>query len=380
MEKQLNLPRVAEAMQRKGLTQSAVADALQLTRASVSKWFTGKSFPRPPELLKLGKVLSLGYAELVASGSLQPEPIVAFRKRAGTKTTDVHLGRAREMGRLLEPMVKHLPFDAFVAPGRLKNPSLDYRYVQGLVAELRKELKLDPAGPMKFEELIGKFRQLHAVIIPVMWGQKKRHENALHIYLPASKTTWIYLNLDSHLHEFKFWMAHELGHLLSVDLLEQGKVELAEDFADAFAGALLFPETAAKEFHPRYEAATSQRGRLDIVLQAAVRYVISPYSVYKEIENFAVSSGGAFTGISDGVLHACIARFNQRFPSVSRLLFDDKPPSADHYMRIGGERFATPFFTALGEYLKISPQSDAYIGRLLDVPLIDAKGLQAALV
>lgn len=57
-------------------------------------------------------------------------------------------------------------------------------------------------------------------------------------FLPESDTTWVYLNLDTNVHDLKFWMAHELGHCLSPSLTG---TEVAEDFADAFAGALLFP-------------------------------------------------------------------------------------------------------------------------------------------
>jgi len=40
------------------------------------------------------------------------------------------------------------------------------------------------------------------------------------------------------IHDFKFWMAHELGHCLSPSLTGED----AEDFADGFVGALLFPK------------------------------------------------------------------------------------------------------------------------------------------
>ena len=211
-------------MQAKGLSQSSIAAALGVTRAAVSKWMTGQAFPRPAELLKLGKLFGLGYSELVQAEAASPnEPLVAFRRRAGTKTTPEHVAHAKLMGRLLSPMVKHLSFDQFLSPSRLKNPSLQYDYVQGLVRELRRDLKLDAAGPIRFNDLIGKFNELQTVIVPVMWGRKTRHENALHIFLPESKTTWVYLNLDSHIHDFKFWMAHELGHVLAVDLLTEEK-------------------------------------------------------------------------------------------------------------------------------------------------------------
>ena len=381
MDRTLNLSLVAETMSTKGLTQTALAAKLGLTKAAVSKWINGDSFPRPPELLKLGKTLGLGYAQLVApAASAAFEPIVAFRKRASTKTTPEHVSHAKEMGRLLAPVVKHLPFDQFLAPRRLKNPSADYAYVQAWVAELRKELKLDPVGPLEFTALIGKFKELQAVLVPVMWGQKTRHENALHIYLPDSKTTWIYLNLDSHFHDFKFWMAHELGHVLAVDLLTTETMEQAEDFSDAFAGALLFPEAAAKPVYERYMATRLAALRLNLVIETARAHVISPTSVYKEIENYARAHELPFTPLAQGTFYAAVAAFNKSHPTISAHLFKGEKPSADHFMRICAEVFKTPIFVALASYLKEVPQGVALVSRILDVPLPDAKELRGALV
>lgn len=67
----------------------------------------------------------------------------------------------------------------------------------------------------------------------IVYRSREDRIEILHIYLPDSMTTWIYLNLDTDAHDFKFWMAHELGHVFSPDL----RGEPAEDFADAFAGA-----------------------------------------------------------------------------------------------------------------------------------------------
>lgn len=380
MDRSLNLSLVTETMSAKGLTQTALAAKLGLTKAAVSKWINGDAFPRPPELLKLGKALGLGYAELVAPAAPLPlEPVVAFRKRASTKTTPEHVAHAKEMGRLLAPVVNHLPFDRFLSAPRLKNPALDYGYLQALVRELRCDLKLSADGPIKFTDLIGKFAELQAVIVPVLWGQKTRHENALHIYLPESKTTWIYLNLDSHLHDFKFWMAHELGHVLAVGLLTSETMEEAEDFSDAFAGALLYPEAAAEPAYGQYAACTTDAQRLRLVVAQASRHVISPLSVHKEIEHYAASRGLPFTPIAKGTLFPALAKFNRAHPTVSEHLFDGQKPSADHFMRICAEAFKTPIFTALAAYLKATPQSAAVVGRILDVPLADAKELHQAL-
>ena len=381
MERQLNRELMEQTMASKGLTQSALADKLAVTKAAVSKWFVGKSFPRPPELLKLGKVLGLGYAQLVqAATPAANEPLVAFRKRASTKTTAEHIDHAKEMGRLLAPVVEHLPFDRFISPGRLRNPVLDYGYIQALVIELRKDLKLEPTGPIAFTDLIGKFKELQAVIVPVMWGKKERHENALHIYLPDSKTTWIYLNLDSHLHDFKFWMAHELAHVLALDLLKPETMEQAEDFSDTLAGALLFPEAAAKPVYERYMKTRGGALRVEVVVEAARAQVISPNSVYKQIEAYARAYDLPFETLAQGTFFAAVTKFNKSYPTISADLFKGEKPSADHFMRICAEVFKTPFFVALAAYLRGTPQGDGLISRILDVPLSDAKELRSALV
>lgn len=379
MEKSLRLDLVQQRLAERGLNQSSVAQQLGLSRAAVSKWFKGSAFPRPAELLKLGKLLGLGFKELVQAPEAAPVPLVAFRKRAGTKTTDDHTGRAREMGRLLEALVPHLGHDRFETPPRLKKPSLDYDYLQQLVTKVRLDLKLDPVKPIGFESLIGRFKDLQAVLVPVMWGRKTGHANALHIYLPGSQTTWILLNLDSELHDFKFWMAHELGHVLSVGLLEEGHTEMAEDFADAFAGALLFPEGAVKVTLGDYQKAKTPSAGVKVLVAAALDYVISPFSVYKELENHARAVGVEFKHLPPNRLHAEIAAFNSHFQTISQALFDGKRPSADHYMRLADEKFETPVFKALGAYVKASNASDSIISRMLDIPLVDAKELKAAL-
>ena len=286
------------------------------------------------------------------------------------------------MGRLLNPVVKHLSFDRFLSPGRLKNPSLDYGYIQTLVTELRRDLKLDAAGPIKFNDLIGKFNELQTVIVPVMWGTKTRHENALHIYLPESKTTWVYLNLDSHIHDFKFWMAHELGHVLAVDLLTEEKNDEAEDFSDAFAGALLFPEAAAEKVYVEYSTARLTGIRMDILVRAAQAYVISPNSVYMEILKFAKArrADTPFEPVPASVLHATIARFNKGYHCVSETLFGPEKPTAEKFVNVCVETFKTPVFAALTGYLKEQPQSDMLVSRILDVPLTDAKELRRVLI
>ncbi|MBT62974.1 MAG: transcriptional regulator [Puniceicoccaceae bacterium] len=374
MSKCLNLPLINTATEENGLTQTAIARQLGVTKAAVSKWLTGKSLPRAPELLKLGKLLNLRYADLVQTTD---EPLIAFRKRGACKTTPAHVQRAKNMGHFLEPLVEYLDFDAFIAPGSLKAPSDAYSYIQSLVTKLRREVGISDSEPIKFEDLIAKFQKHQAVIIPTLWG--KKHENALHVYLPKSKTTWIYLNLDSELHDFKFWMAHELAHVLSVSLLEKNELDLAEDFADHFAGALLFPEKAAKKTYEKYASARTERARINELVMAAEKYQISPNSVYKELGRFAGEYDQPFKEVRNDKLFPAITQFNKQFPLLSETLFDGETPSADHFMRVAQEQFETHFYKALGEFIRATDATPATISRIMDIPLLDAKSYYEAL-
>lgn len=373
MEKRLNVSKLQEAAESKGLNQSSIAKALGVTRASVSKWFTGKSFPRPAELLALGRVVKLRHQELVESRVVADQPLVAFRKRASCKTTEAHVARAQNMGHFLKPLVGYLSVDAFLGPRSLKSPSCDYRYLQELAARIRREADIAETAAFEIKSLIRLFQAYQAVIIPTLWGHKAKHENALHIHLPESRTTWIYLNLDVEIHDFKFWMAHELGHVLTVDLLREGKTEEAEDFADAFAGALLFPGDLAEEALPEYSNARSDRARVGVLEKWAKAHTISPNSVYKEIEKYAKETDGSFTAIEGKTLFTAISAFNSNYKTLSEALFDGIVPTADHFMRVAQETFDTEVYRVLGEYVKGKQAGSGVVAAILDVNPMDAR-------
>ena len=241
MQKKLNTDKAQQAIEKAGLTQTAVAGALDVSKEAVSQWLNHKTFPRPNKLLQLGRLLNLAFDDLV----IREDPFapkVAFRKRRGTKTRDHHIEKAQETGLFLRHLVPYLPFDTLAMPPVLKSPGCDYDYLRAVTTRVRADINLGLEECVDFSHLIRRFGELQAVVVPVMWGEKQRHENAVHIYLPDSQSTWVYLNLDTNMHDFKFWMAHELGHCLSPSL----EGDEAEDYADAFAGALLYPHEQAE--------------------------------------------------------------------------------------------------------------------------------------
>jgi transcriptional regulator with XRE-family HTH domain len=374
VNKRLNIDTMTAAMERSGFNASRLAAQLGVSREAVSNWLSGESFPRPDKLLKLALTLALRFEELVIRETPDTTPVIAFRKRGASKTTDSHVRHAQEIGRLLRHLVSYLPFDRFVRPAILKQPVADYPYLQDLVAKIRAEAGVPDGEAIDFRHLIQRFRDLQAVLVPVLWGEKDKHENALHIFLPDSMTTWVYLNLDVQVHDFKYWMAHELGHVLAPDL----RGDEGEDFADAFAGALLFPQPIAQAAYERVSARSSQGGRVNQIKKIAEEHLISPITVYMEINRYAKHADRPIIELGRSIFGAA-KNLSKDYKTLSAVLFEGEHPEAVLYLRRSAEIFDTPFFEVLREYLRDRDKGAGFVQSVLDIPLLDAREIHAAL-
>lgn len=379
MHKRLNAENAQRAIGKAGLTQTAIADALGVSKEAVSQWINAKSFPRPNKLLQLGKLLGLAFDELVITEDAFA-PRVAFRRMKGTKTKSHHIEKAQEIGRFLRHLVPYLPFDTLEMPPVLKSPTGDYEYLRKASAKVREDINLGVAENIDFTHLIRRFGDLQAVVVPVLWGSKQRHENAVHIFLPDSQSTWVYLNLDTNIHDFKFWMAHELGHCLSPSL----DGDEAEDFADAFAASLLYPHELAVNAYEAITAQSSLAAKIAHVVELANQLVISPYTVIGQVNKYAVHYAMPEIQLGNG-FHGAVTNFNKRYKNLSAALFGDVEldghgkPSARDYIAKAENAFETPFFEILSKYLKQQNKGPGFVQTVLDMPALDARSIHAEL-
>lgn len=378
MQKKLNIEQVNLAMQEKGMTQTSVANALSVSKEAVSQWINEKVFPRPNKLLQLGKLLNLNVKELVISTD-NDMPRVAFRKMKGTKTKDFHVEKAQSIGYLLKQLTEYLPFDTLEVPPTLKKPNCDYSYLCQVTSKVRKDIGIDDDTVITFQHLIKRFKSLQTVIIPVLWGSKNRHENAIHIYLPDSKTTWVYLNLDTNIHDFKFWMSHELGHCLSPSL----DGDDAEDFADAFASHILFPDKVCSKAYDGIVKLQSNTDRISKIVEWADKYVISPITVYQQLNKFAVHSGKEKIEFSKS-FYGVVTNFNKKYPNFSEALFTNRDKDAcalsSDFIKIAEEGFETPIFSLISKYIKEKGKGASFIQSVLDLSPLDARSIYSELV
>lgn len=374
MHKVVHGPALKEALAQKGWTQKQLADAVGVSAQSVTNWLQGDDFPRPDKLLKLATALKLRLDDLIEKPA-EERAVVAFRRRAATKTTDRHIAKAHGMAALLRPLVEYLP-PLRALRTELPRPSTAYEDLQRTIAQVRDKLGIGQRAVLKYETLIHEFAANDAFIVPVLWGEKQRHENALHILLPAQRVTFIYLNLDTHIEDFKFWMAHELAHVYTPAL---AGTDEGEDFADAFAGALLFPQAVAERAYREAIAAPRKAQAIAALQRHAAQHAISLFTVYGQAEAYARHQSLPPLPLdANKDIHA--VRNHQRGELVSGILFDPLPPEPAAYIAAARSTFASEFFASLQRLLRARGTGPAYLQQLLDVPLRDAVALHGALL
>jgi transcriptional regulator with XRE-family HTH domain len=376
VQKILNRSVLQDALIKAGLNQSRLAERLRVSREAVSKWLAGESFPQPDKLLRMGMLVGLAFEQLVTLPPAVAVPVVSFRKKSHRRTKDEHHDNARETGESLKRLVKYLPRQQLTHPPTLKNPTADYAYVQQVAAQARQEMGLEKKEVIDFKDLINKFNQLHAVIVPVLWGERQHHGNALNIYLPDSQTTWVFLNLDSNAVDFKFWMAHELGHSLAPELVNDD----GEDFADSFAQALLFPEPHAARLREDLQPVSGVGARVARIRKEAARHVISPYTIRRAIEEYEAAKGLATTDLGEmGRFMGPVRNFLKGYKTITQAFFSPLPPAAKAYAAVARSEFNSPAFESLAKFCKDEQGAEALIHRVLGLSLADAKGLAGVL-
>ena len=372
MQKTIDRDLVKKALQNCGWTQKELAREIGVTSQAVTNWLQGTDFPRPDKLLKLATTLKLGFSDLVL-GSDSDRPVIAFRKKGGARTTDTHILKALTMGALLKPLIPYLP-ELHALRVQIPMPTTQYDKLQATALEVRVRLGIDGSAVLSYEHLIDQFQTNGAVIVPVLWGEKQNHKNALHIFLPKEQATFVFLNLDTRLEDFKFWMAHELAHVYTPEIAGS---EAGEDFADALAGALLFPRAIAEEVYPQVSRQRSTNGEIRELQLLAKAHSISLYSVFCEVNRYAKALNLPMLRCKEKDIHAI--RSSQRGKLVSESLFKSSPPEPAAYIEAAQQIFHSAFFVAVQKMIAAQGTGAAYLQQIMDIPLSDATALHKEL-
>ena len=345
----------AEALREKGMNASQVATKLGVSRECVSKWLKGESMPKPDKLLALGMMLGVAYGQLVVRFGDMAAPVVHFRK----KKNRVQDAEDEESTSAIADFVKHIakysPSGEGITISPLKNPKADYDYAAMAANFFRQQLNL----PRKIgsKHLVQWFRLFGINLIPAFWGGEEYYGNALRICLPDN-STWVVLNLDSKVSDFLFWMAHEIGHSIAPTLDGQA----AEDFADYFAQALLFPPSEADALYAKLPA--SKSAVVGTVLVAAKEWNISPYTIYKSLVWAEKRSEVAKSHLPGAKVVMGAAKRKAAEKHIAEIVFGDKSPTPDRFVTKSESWLKTDFFRALSAYLTQGAGENPPIGSI----------------
>lgn len=366
VNKKFILDDLNKLIQKKGLSQSDIADKLNVTRSAVSKWFKNKAFPKPKILLELSLLLGENLIKYIQKNEYKP--VIHFRKVGNKTTKNEHYETAEYRGYALKELVEYLPFETLTHPKVLHNPINEYNYIQSAVTNYRSEMGVTRV--LDFSHIINFFNECHAVLIPVLWGEKEAHENAMYIYLPDSMTSWVYLNLDTNIIDFKFWMSHELGHIVSNNS-KKVETEKSEKFADRFASALLFPKQFAQEAYSNIKNIRSTGAVINYILELAQEFVISPYTIYSEIEHYVKANNLSFNNLK---IWPATTNFKKNYPILSKSFVNNEYDIKDYICNIE-ENFKTPIFKMVRSYYKNNPnKSYGFIEKVFGFSNIDSHG------
>jgi len=373
-DNRLNREIALERMSARGLSQADVGRQLNVTRQTVSQWLHGERFPRPDKLLRLGRLLELTRDQLVHADD-DKSPVCMYRRKAGHRIPQGYLAETQHRARLLELLVPHLPYDCMSRPPTLIDPRLDHDYVEKAAERVRDLMGKGTEDPVEIADLVGHYRQHHAVLVPVFWGDTG-HEHGLHVYLPSSMTTWVYVNLMSSFHDFKFWLAHELGHVKAPGLREAE----GEGFADAFAGALLLPGAAVARLDNRLRRLTRTASQVACLHESARRLAISPLTIYYRLAVHARACGHEPLRLDqDQLIFRATSAFRQKDRLAAQDYFTSLPPGAEEYVATTTTALATPFFRAVRAHLRQTGQGTGFLQSVLQLSAGDAQALYEVL-
>jgi transcriptional regulator with XRE-family HTH domain len=366
----LNVAAIEASMRKLGLNGSQLAEACGVSKEAASNWRSGESVPRPTKLAMLAQVLQLNVEDLLQVQKIT-EPRFAYRTRLNLPVSGAALEAAEDLARHLQQLLPFVETRSEFESPVMREPSLDDERIRNAANAVRTSLRLSPSDVLPTEALHELFTMFGAFMVPVLWGlNKQKHENALTVYLPDSKTSWVVFNLGCKVDDYKYWLAHEYGHCLTLHGLAD---EDGEKFAEAFAQYLVFPQ------EPTLECLTEMRSSGDpmaIAQNYAVRYEVSIVTVIRSVDRLSKLLYDVNTGLETAKFWAHWNEGRAETLSMSQALFGSDKPSPETYVPKCEEVFKTSIFKALERFQRAEGgRNPAFISNALKISLGDAVAL-----
>ena len=373
MKKKLNINIISDRLAKEGYTQTSLAKKIGVSKEAVSQWLKNENLPRPDKLLLLGKLLKMKYDEMIIRIEEANDPRVSFRLKANKKLKNEDMATGRTIGKALEKLIKYFDIETLQTAPTLINPKNDYEYIVDVAIELRNQIN-PKNDKIVIQEIINIYKIYKATLIPVLWGEKQTHENAFHILLPETMTSWVYINIDTYKYDFKFWLLHELAHILTPNVNDNFDAEL---FADNLAGEILCPRKQTEKYYEKIFAHNNIQAREYELLQISEELEVSPYTIYKRINKYAHHNN--LEVLNWGEQIGKIIN-NSRSVTIATELFGDGNVSIEKYIEICEKYFKTNIFSVLIEALEENDLNAEYFKTIFNISILEAKSIRDYLI
>lgn len=364
----LNTTLISDAMADRAMNQADLATACGVSREAVSNWLQGESLPRPKKLRALADALRLEIDALLVTETSLPEPVVAYRSKRNEPVSDGAIEVASELARHLRELARLVPIESLFSPAVLQEPTLDEDYIRKAAAQTRERVGLSAIEPVTRTDLIKLHTLFGSILIPVLWGEDKvGHENALSVYLPETKSSWVVFSLNARSDDFNYWLAHELAHCYTLHAL---RGEAGERFAERFAQELLFPQQVAGKVVGEIKGSDNPMAKARFY---ATAHDISIVTVIRQIDCAAVAMNESKSGLETADFWKEWNETRKSVPTVGHALFGAEKFDVATYVAGSEKTFGTPFFKALTQWQREEGgRSPAFIASAMNISLHDA--------
>ncbi len=358
------------------LSQADVARALGVSREAVSNWLSGESVPRPRHRALLAALLGVSVSALTGTTDRVAEPIVAFRVKGTRKVKDDQKAWIKRDLAWLEVLEKRMTETVWMErlPEHRAEPSTEQ--ARAIAMKFRADIGLDSQDEVLMgHRLLSWISARGVCIVPVFWGNNEHPLNAMYVRLPASEVHWMYVNLDASIIDVRFWLLHELAHMIRRRPHDADEME--ESFADAFAAQVLFPLDQADDFVDIITGLDTSE-QVSTIRTLANARSISSITVYRQLNTALASRGQACLDL-DGIIYPAAVKLSKEVPTWADGLFGGQVPSGMQFIKTCTERLGTPVFELAASEIRENNRGHGFVERVFQCGGADALSLYAGL-
>jgi transcriptional regulator with XRE-family HTH domain len=354
------------------LSQADVARAVGVSREAVSNWLSGESVPRPRHRALLAALLGVSVSALAGAAAKASEPTVAFRVKGKRKVRDEQRAWIKRDMAWLEALEKRMEVTSWMErlPEHRADPTTEQ--ARAMAMKFRADIGLNAHDDVVMgHRLLSWLSERGVCLVPVFWGDKEQPLNAMYVRFPASDVHWMYVNLDASIIDIRFWLLHELAHMIRRRPHDADAME--EEFADAFAAQTLFPIEQAIDFLEILHRLDTHE-QVSTIRALANARAISTVTVYRQM-NAALASRGEAVLALDGIIYPGARKHAREVPTWSDLLFGGQIPTAMQFISTCTKVLGTPVFDIAAREILENNRGHGFAERVFQANGIDAMSL-----